>query len=126
MLEAAATDFAWRSAADIASAVARGQTSALAVVEATLARIRARDPLLNSFTAMTPERARRRAQALDAARAAGQPIGPLGGVPFAVKNLFDVEGLPTLAGSRSLAVGPRRAYTSASSLSLGPRTSGGG
>jgi 1-carboxybiuret hydrolase len=100
MLETAATDFTWRSAADIAAVVASGQTSALTVVEATLSRIRARDPLLNSFTATTQERALRRAQALDAARAAGQPVGPLGGVPFAVKNLFDVEGLPTLAGSK--------------------------
>ena len=41
-----------------------------------------------------------RAQALDSRRAQGQPLGPLAGVPFAVKNLFDVAGLPTLAGSK--------------------------
>ncbi len=58
------------------------------------------DPALNAFTAMLGQRARARAQALDDARAAGQPLGPLAGVPFAVKNLFDVAGLPTLAGSK--------------------------
>jgi 1-carboxybiuret hydrolase len=100
MLEAAAPDFSSSSAADIAGAVASGQTSALQVIEATLGRIRGRDHLLNSFTTITAERALLRAQALDAARAGGRPIGPLAGVPFAVKNLFDVEGLPTLAGSK--------------------------
>ena len=70
------------------------------IVEATLARIRERDPILNSFTAVTDDRARRKAQAIDDARARGAPLGPLAGVPFAVKNLFDVAGLPTLAGSK--------------------------
>jgi 1-carboxybiuret hydrolase len=100
MLDAAATDFLSSSAADIAGAVASGQTSALQVIEATLGRIRGRDHLLNAFTAITAERALLRAHALDAARAAGRPLGPLAGVPFAVKNLFDVEGLATLAGSK--------------------------
>ncbi len=90
----------WSNAADIAAAVADGRTSASSVIEATLARIRERDPLLNSFTAITEQRALARAQAIDDARAAGEPLGPLAGVPFAVKNLFDVAGLPTLAGSK--------------------------
>jgi AtzE family amidohydrolase len=88
------------TAADIATAVSSGRVSALAVVEAALARIRARDPVLNAFTAVTEERAHRKAQAIDDARARGTPLGPLAGVPFAVKNLFDVTGLPTLAGSK--------------------------
>src|SRR6185369_8941019 len=45
-------------------------------------------------------RARAKARAIDAAIAAGQNPGPLAGVPFAVKNLFDVQGLPTRAGSK--------------------------
>ena len=90
----------WTSAADIAKAVAAGETTAVAVVEAALARIEARNPLLNAFTAVTRERALAKARAIDAARAHGQPLGPLAGVPFAVKNLFDVAGLPTLAGSK--------------------------
>ncbi len=87
------------SALDIARAVASGETSAVAVTEAALARIARLNPLLNAFTDVTAARARKRAAALDAQRAAGGRLGPLAGVPFAVKNLFDVAGLPTRAGS---------------------------
>jgi aspartyl-tRNA(Asn)/glutamyl-tRNA(Gln) amidotransferase subunit A len=69
-------------------------------VEATLARIRGRDPLLNSFTAVTEQRALVQAEVLDAARKRGEPAPPLADVPFAVKNLFDVTGMPTLAGAK--------------------------
>src|ERR1700689_2400887 len=100
MLDTPSTDFDFTTAADIAAAVASGRSSAVRVVEATLARIRERDPVLNSFTAVTEQRALLRAQAIDATRARGEPAGPLAGVPFAVKNLFDVSGLPTLAGSK--------------------------
>src|SRR5580700_9312656 len=100
MLETAAGDFAWDSAATIAAAVTAGRVSATHIVEATLARIRERDPLLNSFTAVTERRALSRARALDEARAKGERLPALAGVPFAVKNLFDVAGLPTLAGSK--------------------------
>ena len=74
--------------------------SALARIEATLARIAERDPVLNAFTAITAERARARAAELDASRAAGRAALPLEGMPFAVKNLIDIAGLPTLAGSK--------------------------
>ena len=100
MLETAAGDFAWDSAATIAAAVTAGHVSATHIVEATLARIRERDPLLNSFTSVTEHRALARARAIDEARAKGEKLPPLAGVPFAVKNLFDVAGLPTLAGSK--------------------------
>ncbi len=90
----------WASASEIAAAVASGEASATAVVEAALARIKTRDPLLNSFTAVTAERALAKAQAIDATRAGGKALGPLAGVPFAVKNLFDIAQLPTLAGSK--------------------------
>src|SRR6266436_5093113 len=88
------------SASDIAKAVIGRKTSALDVTEAALARIKQRDTILNSFTDVTAERARTRAKAVDAAIAAGQSVGPLAGVPFAVKNLFDIEGLATRAGSK--------------------------
>src|SRR5579862_2199734 len=100
MLDTPAADFDFATAADIAAAVGSGRASAVGVVEATFARIRERDPVLNSFTAVTEQRAFLRAEAIDATRARGEPIGPLAGVPFAVKNLFDVAGLPTLAGSK--------------------------
>jgi 1-carboxybiuret hydrolase len=100
VLDTPATDFDFMSAADIARAVASGRASAVRVVESALARIRERDPVLNSFTAVTEQRALLRAEALDDARQTGTPLGPLAGVPFAVKNLFDVLGLPTVAGSK--------------------------
>ena len=112
MLETAAGDFVWDSAASIAAAVTAGRVSATHIVEATLARIRERDPLLNSFTAVTERRALARARLLDEAWAKGEKLPPLAGVPFAVKNLFDVAGLPTLAGSkinRDLPPAPRDA-----------------
>jgi aspartyl-tRNA(Asn)/glutamyl-tRNA(Gln) amidotransferase subunit A len=90
----------WASATEIAAAVQSGQTSAVAVVEAALACIGERNPVLNAFTAVTQDRARAKAQAIDDDRAKGRSLGPLSGVPFAVKNLFDVAGLPTLAGSK--------------------------
>ena len=89
----------WTSASEIAAAVSRG-TSALSVVDATLERIAVHNKTLNAFTAVFAERARAKARSLDEARAAGKPAGPLAGVPFAVKNLFDVQGIPTLAGSK--------------------------
>lgn len=94
------SDSAWASAADTAAAIESGTITASAVVEAALARIARYNPLLNAFTDVTAERARRRAQALDAAHAAGKPPGPLAGVPFAVKNLFDIAEVTTRAGSK--------------------------
>jgi aspartyl-tRNA(Asn)/glutamyl-tRNA(Gln) amidotransferase subunit A len=88
------------SASDIAQAVAGRKLTALAATEAALARIARRDPILNSFTDVTADRARAKARAVDAAITAGKDAGPLAGVPFAVKNLFDVRGLPTRAGSK--------------------------
>jgi AtzE family amidohydrolase len=96
----ARVDFAWASAAEIAAAVTAGRASAAEVIDAALARIAALNAKLNAFTALVAERARAKARALDEARAKGRPLGPLAGVPFAVKNLFDVAGLPTLAGSK--------------------------
>lgn len=70
--------------------------SAVANVRAALARVEASDARVNAFTAVLAERALARAEVVDA-RGMG---GPLAGLPFAVKNLFDLAGLPTLAGSR--------------------------
>jgi len=95
-----AIDPASASAAEIAGAVSAGEISAAEIVESALATIGVRDPLLNSFTTVTDARARARARAIDEDRGQGRPLGPLAGVPFAVKNLFDVAGLPTLAGSK--------------------------
>ncbi len=84
----------------IAAAFAEGNTSATSVAEAAVETIVKLNPKVNAFTSVTKERALKTAASLDAARASGQRSGPLAGVPFAVKDLFDVEGLPTLAGSK--------------------------
>lgn len=100
------------SASDIAQAVASRKVSAVSATEAALARIAKHDPILNSFTDVTADRARAKARAVDAEIAAGKKVGPLAGVPFAVKNLFDVQGLSTRAGSkinRDLEPSPRDA-----------------
>jgi len=94
------SELGFAKAHEIAAAVSRGDLTARAVVEDALSAIRYRNQTLNAFTDVTAERALDRADALDADRAAGRPAGPLTGVPFAVKNLFDVKGLPTRAGSK--------------------------
>src|SRR5260370_7138592 len=88
------------SASEIAQAVTGRRMSAVSVTDAALARIAKHNPVLNAFTDVTADRARAKARAIDAAVAAGQNAGPLAGVPFAVKNLFDVQGLPTRAPSK--------------------------
>ena len=84
----------------IAAAVRAGDQSARSVVTTTLSRIAERDPMLGAFTAVTAERALAAAASVDATVRKGRDPGPLAGVPFAVKNLFDIAGMPTLAGSR--------------------------
>ncbi len=88
------------SASAIASQVNSGEKSAEAVVSTTLARTTTINPKLNAFTSILSERASNRALYIDKEIAAGKPVGPLAGVPFAVKNLFDVRGEITLAGSK--------------------------
>ena len=91
-------DTSWSSAAQIAGDVAAGELSAAAVVDDALARIEKLNPALNAFTAVIVERARAKAKTVDAMR--GRQRLPLAGVPFAVKNLFDIAGLATVAGSK--------------------------
>jgi aspartyl-tRNA(Asn)/glutamyl-tRNA(Gln) amidotransferase subunit A len=87
------------SALEIRAAVVSGEASAREIVEATLERIEALNAKLGAFTDVTAKRALAKATAIDARRARGETLGPLAGAPFAVKNLFDVAGLTTRAGS---------------------------
>ncbi len=89
------------TAVEIAKAVRAAATSARAQVDEALARITAHDGRrLNAFTAVFAERARATAARVDATVAAGGDPGPLAGVPFAAKNLFDVTGVVTRAGAK--------------------------
>jgi len=100
-------------AATIAAAVRARRVTATAVTETSLARIEAANARLNAFTAVTGERALATARQLDRDIAAGADPGPLAGVPFAVKNLYDVAGLTTLAGSAINADDPPAALDAA-------------
>ncbi|WP_375457027.1 AtzE family amidohydrolase [uncultured Methylobacterium sp.] len=93
-------DWSRADAAAVASAVAERRVPARTVVEAALARIGRVDPAVNAFTDVTAARARATADALDARLDRGEAAGPLAGVPFAVKNLIDLAGLPTRAGAK--------------------------
>ena len=86
------------TAAAIAERVKAGDVTAHAVVEAALDRIAALDGRVGAFTDIVGDRALAKAAALDATGAAN--AGPLAGVPFAVKNLFDLQGVVTRAGSK--------------------------
>ena len=94
------------SAEAITAAIVSGDVSAREVVQAAIDRIAARNGSLGAFTDVTAARALKKAEAVDAARAKGDPLGPLAGALFAVKNLFDVAGLPTRAGSKINREGP--------------------
>ena len=94
------------SALGVAAAVRARRVAAQDVTAAALARIAQRDQALNAFTHLRAEVALAEAARIDARVAAGEDAGPLAGVPFAVKNLFDVEGLTTLAGSKIFAERP--------------------
>jgi aspartyl-tRNA(Asn)/glutamyl-tRNA(Gln) amidotransferase subunit A len=94
------------TAGEIVRQIVQGARSAASVLAETKALIQAKDPALNCFTGKTFERAEREAAAIDALRAQGKPLPPLAGVPYAVKNLFDVEGTVTLAGAKINAANP--------------------
>lgn len=105
MLDALLAGPAWA----IPEAIAARRTTALAVTEAALQRLRATEGAATIYTRVLATRACQTARRLDAALASGHPLPPLAGVPLAVKNLFDIAGGPTLAGSRVLAGDPAAA-----------------
>lgn len=94
------------TATEIAAQVRGGELSATEVATAALGRIAADNERFNCLTEVTADRALAEAAAVDAARSRGDRLGPLAGVPYVAKNLFDVAGLTTLAGSRINAGNP--------------------
>lgn len=84
----------------IAESVRNREVSAKSVVAAALARIADQNQRLNCFTSVLADQAIADAEAIDQAIAAGNDPGVLAGVPFGVKDLFDVAGITTLAGSK--------------------------
>jgi aspartyl-tRNA(Asn)/glutamyl-tRNA(Gln) amidotransferase subunit A len=75
-----------------------GKRSAEDLVRSCLDRIRARDPVIQAWALVEPESALSQARACDARRTAGEPLGPLHGIPLGIKDIIDVKGWPTTAG----------------------------
>jgi aspartyl-tRNA(Asn)/glutamyl-tRNA(Gln) amidotransferase subunit A len=97
------TEPLWRlPAGEIARRVAARQHSAEEVTRAHLDRLAAVEPRVDAFLQVLADRALAKARGLDAALASGRPAPPLAGVPLAVKDVLDMEGLPTTCGSRIL------------------------
>jgi aspartyl-tRNA(Asn)/glutamyl-tRNA(Gln) amidotransferase subunit A len=96
------TELVHLSAAEVAALVASGAASAVEVAQAHLDRIAAVDDRVHAFLHVDAEGALSAARAVDAGRAAGEPLSPLAGVPLAMKDVVVTEGLPTTAGSKIL------------------------
>ncbi|MEU7315637.1 Asp-tRNA(Asn)/Glu-tRNA(Gln) amidotransferase subunit GatA [Streptomyces sp. NPDC007083] len=90
------------TAAELAARIASGEVTAVEATEAHLARIGAVDEKVNAFLHVDREGALAQAREVDAKRERGEKLGPLAGVPLALKDLFTTEGVPTTAGSKIL------------------------
>ncbi len=95
----ASTDLLTRPAHELARAVRRRELSPVTLVRAALEAIGAKNPSVNAFVAVRDREAIADAEALEQRLASGEDVGPLAGVPFGVKDLEDVAGLPTTFGS---------------------------
>jgi aspartyl-tRNA(Asn)/glutamyl-tRNA(Gln) amidotransferase subunit A len=100
--ESSPTELTSMTAAELAAAIAAGQTSAVEVTRAHLDRISAVDDQVRAFLHVAPEAAVAAATAVDERRAAGEALGPLAGVPLALKDVFTTADMPTTCGSRIL------------------------
>jgi len=96
------TELTGLTAAQVAAAVAAGEVSAVEVTAAHLNRIAAVDPQVHAFLHVAADQALAAARAVDDRRAAGEPLGPLAGVPLALKDVFTTTDMPTTAGSAIL------------------------
>ncbi|MFE2106402.1 Asp-tRNA(Asn)/Glu-tRNA(Gln) amidotransferase subunit GatA [Kitasatospora sp. NPDC059463] len=96
------TDLIRYTAADTAAAIAKGEVSAVEVAQAHLDRIEAVDQKVNAFLHVDTEGALSAARAVDEKRAKGEELGPLAGVPLALKDVFTTKGVPTTCGSKIL------------------------
>ncbi|MFE0046462.1 Asp-tRNA(Asn)/Glu-tRNA(Gln) amidotransferase subunit GatA [Streptomyces albireticuli] len=96
------TDLIKLTAAEIAAKIASGEVTAVQVTEAHLARIEAVDEKVNAFLHVDREGALAQARAVDEKRARGEKLGPLAGVPLALKDIFTTKGIPTTVGSKIL------------------------
>ena len=92
--------FSGLSIAQYGAALRQGKQTALAVTDAFLQRIEALNPKLGAYTFVAEARARADARRIDQLLRAGTDLGPLMGVPVAIKDLYFVDGMPLTAGSQ--------------------------
>src|SRR5258706_501881 len=92
-------ELTYLSIAALGRAYVAGELSPVEVTEAHLARIEALDGRLHAFITITADLARQQARAAEARLAAGQALGPLDGVPIALKDLYDTAGIRTTCHS---------------------------
>ena len=92
----------WQPISALSEQIHSGALSPVDLMEHLLDRVEALDGGLNAFRLVPRERALATAQAAELALRAGQDAGPLHGIPFAAKDIIDVRGLPTTAGSNAL------------------------
>lgn len=90
----------------LAAAIREGEVTSREAVEASLARIDLVQPLVHAWVSIDRDGALAAADRFDATRRPGETLGPLSGVPFGVKDIIDVAGVPTRCGSRMLADAP--------------------
>src|SRR6266567_323563 len=96
-------DLTTLTAAQMAAAVAAGEVSAVELTRAHLERIAQTDVHVRAFLHRADDLAVAAARAVDDQRAAGEPLGPLAGVPLALKDVFTTSDMPTTCGSKILA-----------------------
>jgi aspartyl-tRNA(Asn)/glutamyl-tRNA(Gln) amidotransferase subunit A len=94
------TSLQFATMADLGTQIRAGALSPVKLAEACLARIAALDNRLHAFIAVTRDRALAEARAAEVLLRGGHDLGPLHGIPYAVKDLYDVKGLATTAGTR--------------------------
>jgi len=101
------TPLHYRTITELAAMLRAGETTPTSLTEYLLARVEKLNGPLTAFNLVTADRAMAEAEAAEALLKSGHDLGPLHGIPYAVKDLYDIVGLPTTAGSRTVEMTPK-------------------
>ena len=101
------TPLHYRTITELAAMLRAGETTPTSLTEYLLARVEKLNGPLTAFNLVTADRAMAEAEAAEALLKSGHDLGPLHGIPYAVKDLYDIVGLPTTAGSRTVDMTPK-------------------
>lgn len=97
----------YRTITELAAMLRSGAVTPTRLTQHLIERIEALNGPLNAFNLVTADRAMAEAKAAESLMASGHDLGPLHGIPYAVKDLYDIVGLPTTAGSRTVDTAPK-------------------